>query len=1858
MTTRSHSLPEGIAVVGMSGRYPGARTLEQFWEILRDGKETITHYTEEEFLEAGFDADVVRDPSFVKARPVYERPMDFDAPFFAYTPREAEIIDPQQRVFLECAWEALEDAGYDPIAYPGPIGLFGGSGMTVYMFGLIDNQRVMSTMGGLAVTTSNEKDYFATRAGYKLNLRGPCVTVQTACSTAHVGIIFACQSLLTYQTDIAMAGGSSIAPSQMGGYFYTEGGIVSPDGHNRTFDASGQGTIFGSGAGVVVLKRLKDAINDGDTIHAVIRGFGINNDGSAKIGFTAPGVEGQAAVCVDALAMSGINPETVSYIECHGTATPLGDLVEITALTKAYRAYTDKKQFCAVGSVKTNIGHMDAAAGIAGFTKAVLALEHKLIPPSLHFETPNPQIDFANSPFYVNTTLSEMKRTNGTLLRAGVSSFGVGGTNAHILIEEAPEAEPSSQSRPWQLLVWSAKTSKALDAMTANLAGHLERHPGHALADVAFTLQKGRRTFAHRRMLVCRSGEEAITALTGGAPGQLLGLTKDQDATTVAFLFPGQGAQHPNMGREIYEAEPLFRQQVDLCCQILQPLLGLDLRQLLYPAEDRVEEAEDALKQTRYAQPALFVIEYALARLWMDWGLEPDAMVGHSIGEYVAACVAGVFTLEDALTVVAERGALMQHMPAGAMLGVLLSDTDVLPWLAPFANLSVAVVNAPSTCVVSGPIDQIDELEKNLEAAELPARRLHTSHAFHSAMMDPILDDFRKVVGRVTLSPPVLPYLSNLTGEWITDALATDPDYWVKHLRQPVRFSDNVAALLEGKGAVLLEVGPGRTLGSLVTQHPARRSDHAVLASLPHPKNDPLTDLPFLLTTAGRLWLEGKPVVWSSFYGAERRRRISLPTYPFDHEQYVVDLAPKGQDPAQISHRKISDISKWFHYPSWKRAAPLAQPEVASGGCALIFADACGLGARIAERLRAAAWDVITVKEGERFDAEGPLSFTIRPGQQDDYGHLLQTIADMGMSPTSVVHLWSVTADAAAPESELACYQEVLDRGFMSLFYLAPALNAQFSSGTIRLCVVSSDMHDVTGNGVPLPSKAAVTGPCRAILAECPNIEIRMVDVSLPPDERQTSCLVEHLLAEAFAGRTDDLIAYRGGHRWLQGFDPMRVETPPAESNVGLRENGVYLVTGGLGGVGLVLAEGIATRVPAKLALFSRSGLPPREDWEQLRDGHDLTAEKIRRVLRMEELGSEVMPFGADVSNLDQMRAAVAEVEKRFGKITGVVHSAGVGGGGIMLLKSKEALATVLDPKIRGTLVLEELLKDNPLDFFVLCSSLNAFLGEGGISDYIGANAFLDAFAHSRKNRPTPPVSIQWDSWEDVGMVAEGWFGAAKNPVVKPIIEALDHPLFSSRITLGETHTYVVHLSPDKHWVVGEHMLMGSPTLVGTTHLQFAHTAFTLSQGEGPIEMRDVLFLGPIVMAADATREVHVVLEPHADGFRGFQVKSRKGTEWETHAVGRVGVNQDDRRLTHDLNAIMRRCDPLEEQIDGTFAPTVERAPFLQFGKRWRNLEAKTFGSGEALGVFSLDEQFAGDFDVYGMHPAMLDRATGFAVFRAGAPGAHYLPFAYNRVRISGKLTRKCYSHIRFEPGDEYVSSNVTIFDEQGNQLIQIDGYEVKRVPEELLATNNAELAGGGTSRRLPTAPVEPPKPKKVVARILSEDGIEVFRRILTLRSLPQVTVACRDLRAVQAEIRGVLGARGSQAKGDDQGMQTFHPRPELATPYEEPRNDLERAVAGIWQTMLGIEKVGINDDFIDLGGNSLLGIQIASRIRSDFEIELSAATFYKSPTVALLTASIIETLQSGLDEGALSDALDELEAQDPDAAMKQEAAV
>jgi amino acid adenylation domain-containing protein len=1344
-----------VAVVGMAGRFPGARDIEQFWQNLCEGVESVTFFSDEELLAAGVDPALLAHPNYVKAGVVLDDLDKFDAMFFGYNPREAEAMDPQHRLFLECSWEALERAGYDP-EQAGSVGVFAGAGPNAYLYNLHSRPDVIEGLGELQVAIGNEKDHLTTHVSYKLNLRGPSVAVQAACSTSLVAVHMACRSLLDGECRMALAGGVTLTNYNKVGYVYQEGGISSPDGHCRAFDAEARGTLGGSGVGVVVLKRLSDALEDGDLIHAVIKGSAVNNDGSAKVGYAAPSVEGQAEVIRAAQAAAGVRPETVGFVEAHGTGTPLGDPIEVAALTQVFRSATDKRDFCAIGSLKTNMGHLDAAAGVGGLIKTVLALEHRLIPPTLHFERPNPALGLDDSPFYVNKDLSAWEGGD-VPRRAGVSSFGIGGTNAHLVLEEAPAPAPSGPSRPWQLLALSAKSEAALGEASANLARHLREHPASNLADVAYTLQVGRKTFGRRRVVVCRDMEDAAEALDALAPPRVLTFAGDATNRRVVFMFPGQGAQYVRMGEGLYRSEPVFREQVDLCCELLKTALGFDLRDVLYPSDEQAEEAAALLKQTRLTQPALFVVEYALARLWMAWGLSPRAMIGHSIGEYVAACLAGVLSLEDALSLVAFRGELMQSLPEGAMLGVPLPEDEVRGLLG--RGLSVAAVNGPALCTVSGLRDAIEELQARLAESGVECRRLLTSHAFHSAMVEPIIARFVEHVRGVELHAPRVRYVSNVTGTWVTAREATDPGYWGRHLRQTVRFADGARELLKDEHASLLEVGPGQTLSTMVRAI-AREAGPFVVNSLRHP-NDPCSDEEFLTRALGKLWLTGVRVEWQGFYAGQSRRRLQLPTYPFERRRYWVEW----QEPDAASyglrrapHRK-PDVADWFYLPYWK---PSARPEAAAGESAergpwLVFADATGLGARITERLEQGGREVITVGGGERFGRDEGGRYTINVARQEDYESLLLELKSRGKTPGAVLHALCVTAPGqGGGGGEFS--ERVLDESFYSLTFLAQALGRHNVDEEVSITVLSNGVQCVTGDERLTPEKATALGPCRVIPLEYPNLTCRSIDVVLPAaGGRQEERLVEQVVNELTSDSREAVVAYRDGRRWAQAFEPVRLGARPG-GTAPLKEEGVYLITGGLGGIGLVLARHLARALRARLILTGRSALPPREEWAGRLATHadDELSMKLREMTAMEEDGAEVLALDADAADAERMREVVGLARERFGKIDGVIHSAGISPGGMIEAKTTEVAARVLAPKVKGARVLEELFKEEQLDFLALFSSLSSVTGAFGQVDYCAANAFLDAFARYNSRRyGTPTVAVNWDTWRDVGMAVK-----------------------------------------------------------------------------------------------------------------------------------------------------------------------------------------------------------------------------------------------------------------------------------------------------------------------------------------------------------------------------------------------------------------------------------------------------------------------------------------------------------------------
>lgn len=871
----------GIAVVGYSGRFPGAADVGAFWKNLSEGVETITRFPPGEAeYSVRTPEGVARGERFVCARGVIADADLFDAAFFGIYPKEAAVMDPQHRVFLECAWEAVEAAGYDPATYPGMIGVYASASLNTYLLynlGGAQGTRLAGNyqVGEYAVMLGNDKDFLPVRVAYKLDLRGPAMAVQTACSSSLVAICQACTALQTWQCDMALAGGVSITFPQKRDYRYVDEGMVSEDGTCRAFDAEARGTVFGHGCGVVLLKRLSDALADGDTIHAVLKGWAVNNDGAEKIGFAAPGVQAQADVISLAQAAAGVSPESISYIEAHGTGTPLGDPIEVAALTRAFReGGAEKNGFCAIGTGKTHIGHLDVASGVVGLIKTILQLRHERIPALLHFRSPNPRIPFSESPFFPVAGALEWKR--GSLpRRAAVSAFGVGGTNAHVVVEEAPALTGASPSRGSQVLVLSAKSRTALEKMCGNLAGSC---CDAELADVAFTLAKGRGLFSFRRAVVASSGPEAAALLR-----EKFQPVTPSESPRVAFLFPGQGAQQSGMGRALYQAEAVFRNAVDECAEILLLHLGEDIRAILFPGDNEDGAAARRIHETVFTQPAIFVFEYALARQWLHWGIRPSLLIGHSIGEYVAAVISGVFSPDQALSLLSRRARLMQSLPGGSMLAVRLPAADLnLP-----PGLSLAAVNSPNLCTVSGPDELVRTFRDGLEGRKIPSRLLQTSHAFHSAMMDGITAELTKAASSVAPSEPQIPWVSTLLGRELSAGDLRDGPYWSRQMREPVLFS----AALEAAGAefVFLECGPGRALCQCVRQTLA--TSLAVISSAPGEAGA----LEEMQSALGALWCAGVPPDWDVYFGGESRRRILLPTYPFERRSFWVAPGAAGE---------------------------------------------------------------------------------------------------------------------------------------------------------------------------------------------------------------------------------------------------------------------------------------------------------------------------------------------------------------------------------------------------------------------------------------------------------------------------------------------------------------------------------------------------------------------------------------------------------------------------------------------------------------------------------------------------------------------------------------------------------------------------------------------------------------------------------------------------------------------------------------------------------------------------------------------------------------------------------------------------
>jgi acyl transferase domain-containing protein len=1299
-----------IAIIGMAVRMPGALNVEQFWENLSSGTESISQFTKEEMLEAGFSPDIVNHPNFVAAKGIMENAEMFDANFFGISPREAELMDPQHRVLMECAWSAMEDAGVVPEQYPGRIAVFTSAGMNTYLpFNLMSNPELLEQVGGFELSIYNDKDFVPTRIAYSMNIKGPAIDIGTACSSSLVSTHLACQQLLTYQADMTIVGGITIHLPQKMGHIHEPGAAYSPDSHCRPFDATPSGLIDGNGAAVIILKRLEDALKDGDKIHALIKGSAINNDGSDKVGYSAPSVNGQAEVILEAQAAAEVDPSTISYVEAHGTSTPLGDPIEVGGLTQAFRVHTDKTGFCGLGSVKSNIGHVDKAAGLAGLVKTTLALEHELIPPSLNWQKPNPKLQIEKTPFYVVDRPTEWKRTNQPR-RAGISSFGVGGTNAHAILEEPPLLISSPSSRSKQLITLSAKTKQSLEDYILNLSSHLSKNPDLNLADVANTLSRGRKAFQHKLAFTCSNVAEAIELLKSQKP------TEAKNQTQPVFMFTGQGSQYAGMGEALYKQEKVFADAIDECAQILQPLLGMDIKEILYPLEADKETANLRMQETSITQPCLFATEYALAKLWMQFGVTPTAMIGHSLGEYVAACIAGVFSLEDALLLVMKRSQLMQEMSSGSMLSTPLSSQEIRDDLRRLnLNLEIAAENSPELCVVSGPTELIVSYQSDLESRGISSQILKTSHAFHSAMMEPMLASFEKVLGNVKWHEPSIPFISNLHGTWITKQEAINPQYWSAHLRNSVLFSQGIKSLInEIEHPLFIEIGPGKTLSQL-TQLNQSGSEIHMINSLPQ-AFDKKSASDFWVDSLAKAWLNNQPIDWNAYYENEDRLKVSLPTYPFERTRYWIEprksnTATQTQD-TQFASRQTNP-NHWFYCNTWK-SSPLVTSTIQKPSTYLIFASSDGLMTSIKDSLIADGHTVICASFSSEFMEEEYGNYSLDLATQEQLERLYTSLQEKSCVSPNIIYI--------APASEKQFTSSIGLVNLLKAFHQSSSVQI-IASGTMNL-FSSTDLH---------PENSSILGLLASARYELPSIHCSLLDITL--EMRENPMTHQNVIHWLHSKNPVTYAALRNGELWTQSIETIGADYF-SDSNI-LGDNKTYLILGGLDGVGCAFSQAIAESVKGNLILSTAD-----RNFEN-------NAQIQLQIEGLKKLGSTIFPIFIDPNGL---QSTINEVSVLAGPIHGIIDSHDMSASqhtGLIQDLDVEAFEKNLQQQQSQLKQLAQFVDPLKLQFCIVMSSLSAKIGGIGQASHACTGNLINAFANLKNlNSQTPWIVMNWDRWD------------------------------------------------------------------------------------------------------------------------------------------------------------------------------------------------------------------------------------------------------------------------------------------------------------------------------------------------------------------------------------------------------------------------------------------------------------------------------------------------------------------------------
>jgi acyl transferase domain-containing protein/acyl carrier protein len=1361
---------DSLCLVGMACRLPGkADTPAQFWDNLLGSVDAAAVVPSDRWnADDHYSPDLDRPGrSYTKLGGFVSDIAGFDSEFFGLSPREALRMDPQQRLLLEVAWEAIEDAGVAADRLRGSrTGVFVGM-MASNQYGSLQIEgEGRSVLDDPYFGMGTAPSVVAGRLSYLLDLHGPSVFVDTACSSALVAVHLAAASLRAGETDLAVVGGVSaiLHPDAMRQACKMR--MLAQDGACKTFDERADGFLMGEGCGVVVLERWSDAVANGHHVLALLRGSAVNQDGASN-GLTAPNGPAQVAVIRDALAAAGVAPEQIGYVEAHGSGTLLGDSIEMSGLHEVFGPGRSVDRPLVVGAVKTNVGHLTGAAGMAGLIKTVLALRHDRIPPNLHLANRNPAIDWDRCPTLLPDAVVPWPTGDGPRL-AGVSSFGWSGTNAHCVLEAPPVVESAPVEEATHAVVLSARTRTGLSSVAARLATLLRDQPDTDLAAVAATTQLGRTALEYRATVTCADTAAAVTALDAIATRGTGRHVPKGRATPVTFLLPGSGDQYEGMGAQLYESDDVFRAGLDRCADLLREPLGCDIRTLIHPADRKrstgpdlramlgrgpaTSAASPLFDRLDVAHAAVFAVDYACAETWLSWGVRPSSLLGYSLGEYVAACLAGVLSLEDALNLVVRRAELVRSAPTGAMLAVGESAERLGTMLT--GELSLAAVNGPRMCVVAGTEVAVAAFEQRLRAVDVASRRIPSTHAMHSALLDPLRAELADLVGSFTLHAPEIPFVSNVTGTWITAEQAVDPHYWAAHMCQTVQFAPGVLELATRERGVLLETGPGQ-LASLATQVLGTRRDLEIpVFSTLRSSSNQTTDRHFWLRAASGLWSSGAAVDWRRAHPAPVRT-VSLPSYPFEHQRFW----PGGGAPSVAAEPattpdKPADLADWCYAPVWRQSVDLVSDVDPEGHGWLLFEDARGLLGGLADLLRARGATVATVCPGAAFGRDGD-SYVIAPDSAEDYRTLVGDVVTRQRFPDRVVHGWTVDTTPDAPLAERIAGSQTA--GLHSVLHIVRALAEHDADRQVDLLAVTSGAHEILGGDGVAPDKAAVLGATRTIAQEFPTFRCRAVDLRSPErGTRLADRTVRQLLGEVLATSTDDVVAYRDRHRWVRDFRPVR---PERGDRVVWRDNGVYLITGGTGELGLMLARHLHRTTGARLALLSRTPLPAREDWPGIvadRPADDPLRVRLTAVTELEQAGAQVLHLVADVGDPAAVRSAIAAVDAEFGALHGVLHAAGVPGGGLIRFRTSADADLVLRPKVAGTAALYDALADRKLDFLALFSSAVVAIGGLGESDYSAANCFLDAFAAASATDGIPVVAIDWGPWR-----RDAWQAAA-----------------------------------------------------------------------------------------------------------------------------------------------------------------------------------------------------------------------------------------------------------------------------------------------------------------------------------------------------------------------------------------------------------------------------------------------------------------------------------------------------------------